>query len=121
MKLNTIHQDSRGSISLVEGNELDYPEVTIFHTKDGFARGGCVHNFNNEYVCVISGLVDYVVGNSRFLLRDGDLTVIPAGIPHYFVSLTDSVVLEWGATPEEKKEKHPEFRAIVDKINDSAN
>jgi hypothetical protein len=44
---------------------------------------------------------------------------IPKGTPHYFISWGYSLVLEWGATIEEKGEKHLEFRQIVDRINDS--
>jgi mannose-6-phosphate isomerase-like protein (cupin superfamily) len=105
----------------VKGSLLAYPEVTIFHTKAGMARGGCVHNLSDEYTCVINGIVEYRVGESTFLLQDGDSMVIPRGMPHYLFSISDSVVLEWGATEEEKKEKHPEFRAMVDEINDPAN
>lgn len=100
---------------------MGYPEVTIFHTRQGMARGGCIHHKSDEHTCVISGLVEYVMGECRFILEAGDSMVIPAGTPHYFLSLSDSVVLEWGATPEEKKEKHPEFRAIVEEINDTSN
>ena len=43
---------------------------------------------------------------------------IPRNTPHYFIALEDSIILEWGATPEEKINKHKEFRKMVDDIND---
>jgi mannose-6-phosphate isomerase-like protein (cupin superfamily) len=120
LTLNSLHKDSRGTISLIKGDELEYPGVTVFYTGDGKARGGCLHELNDEYTCVISGLVEYVIGNNKYILKDGDSMIIPRGTPHYFKSLTDSVVLEWGATEEEKKFKHAPTRAIVDEINDSS-
>ena len=116
MELKTIHKDKRGSISLVTGLR-EFKEMTIFKTNKGYARGGCIHNKHNEYTTVIEGEVEYHIGNNTYILIDGDSTKIPVGTPHYFVSLTDSVVLEWGADPEEKEEKHKETREIVNGIN----
>jgi mannose-6-phosphate isomerase-like protein (cupin superfamily) len=119
VKLNLIHQDNRGRILSLISDNFFYPEVTIFETNAGFARGGCVHNINDEYCTVISGQVEYVIGDELHILSDGMSIKIPKGTPHYFISWGYSVVLEWGATVEEKGEKHKEFRQIVDRINDS--
>jgi len=116
VKLNTIHTDSRGSISLLT-EEMKYPEVTVFHTNEGFARGGCIHELSDEYTCVIEGEVEYRIGDKTLRMKDGESAVIPRNTPHYYASITDSIVLEWGATPAEKQKKHAEFRAIVDAIN----
>jgi hypothetical protein len=116
MKLTKIHEDERGEIWLLEGFEK-YPEVTLFKTNAGYARGGCIHNINDEFTCVLEGDIVYFNGNDREFLTPGCNTIILKGTPHYYISVTDSVVLEWGATPEEKKEKHPQFREIVNKIN----
>lgn len=121
MKLDLIHQDKRGRILSLKSDIFRYPEVTIFETKDGFARGGCIHNLNDEFCTVISGKVEYVIGEEIRILWDGDSVKIPKGTPHYFLSFGKSVVLEWGATEEEKKVKHVEYRQIVDRINDSSN
>ena len=121
MNLNLIHQDKRGQIFTITGEGLNHPEVTMFLTNDGFARGGCVHNLSTEYCTVVSGKVEYIVGDKYHVLWDGDSITIPAGTPHYFTSFGNSVVMEWGATEDEKKVKHQEYRLIVDRINDSAN
>lgn len=117
MELQTIHTDKRGSVNLLLGDLRQFKEVTVFVTKAGYARGGCIHNINDEVCCVIEGSILYIVGDNQLCLGVGDIVRIPKSTPHYFLSETDSVVLEWGATPEEKKEKHHEYRAVVDRIN----
>jgi hypothetical protein len=121
MKLIKIHEDLRGSIHIVEGL-YKYPEVTIFQTIAGFARGGCIHNINDEYCSVIEGEILYCIGdlNNHKTLKTGETVCIPKSTPHYFLSITNSTVLEWGANPEEKKEKHPFFRQVVDYINEES-
>ena len=119
MKLSTIHEDNRGSINLLLDDLRCYDEVTVFKTNRGYARGGCIHKLNDEFCVVIEGMILYQIGIKEELLYPGDSIVIPKKTPHYFESLTDSVVLEWGATPAEKKEKHTAFRRKVDKINDT--
>lgn len=121
MDIKLIHEDERGKIFSMTMEELLYDEVTIFYTNAGYARGGCIHKFNNEYYCVIQGKVEYVtkkgnLSHHSFLLT-GDSGIVPKGTPHYFMAVEDSVIMEWGATIEEKQEKHKEFRKIVDNIN----
>jgi hypothetical protein len=120
MKLSLIQEDKRGSIEILEGLQK-YPEVTVFTTKAGYARGGCIHNINEEFVVVIEGSIEYVcytpTGMSRTKMFTGDSIRIPKSTPHYFISWTPSIVMEWGCSIEEKKEKHKDFRAIVDEIN----
>ena len=120
MKLDSIQNDNRGEILLLTGLS-NYPECTVFKTKRGYARGGCVHNINDEFVVVIEGSIEYFCytprGMSRTSMYSGDRIKVIHGTPHYFISHTDSVVLEWGATPSEKQHKHEDFRKIVDEHN----
>ena len=120
MKFKQLHVDNRGKIFLLKG-DLGHPEFTIFVTRKGLARGGCIHKKSDEYTCIISGVVVYTVGMKVKRMTTGDSMIIPRRTPHYFVSITDSVVAEWGATPKEKKEKYAQFRKIVEGINDTAN
>ena len=119
MELTTIHSDNRGSISALVGDLTTVPEVTIFKTKAGYARGGCIHEKSGEALCVIEGMIKYVWGNDKeeITMTPGRAIVIEPNTPHYYLSVTDSIVMEWGPTLEEKKGKHLEFRAIVDEIN----
>jgi mannose-6-phosphate isomerase-like protein (cupin superfamily) len=120
MKLVEIHKDKRGYTHTIEDTNLGCPEITLFYTKKGYARGGCVHRYTDEWFSVISGEVNLVYGDILVRMETGMTVGIPKGIPHYFVSKTDSVILEWGCSPEEKKEKNETFRNIVNQINDSA-
>lgn len=117
LTLNRVSEDERGQIYTIDGFK-DIPEVTIFITKSNKARGGCIHNINDETCTVLSGSVIFVVGDKLNPCKKGEGVNIPKCTPHYFFSNTDSVVMEWGATYKEKIEKHKEFRAIVDRIND---
>ncbi len=116
MELEKLHEDNRGSISLLTG-DMKWDEVTIFHTEAEYARGGCIHRNSDEYTCVIEGEVIYQIGTKTIELKTGESYMIPKNTPHYFWSVINSIVIEWGAKPEEKKQKHLEFRKIVDLIN----
>lgn len=118
MKLSKIHQDARGEIwiLLIEGKEH-----TFLTTKKNFARGGCVHRFSQEHAVIIKGTVEYHIrGRGPKVYREGENISISPNCPHYFIALEDSIVLEWGPSPEEKKERYKQWRKVVDKINEEA-
>jgi len=119
LKFEKIHEDVRGEIALILDLLPDGRELTLFTTEKGFARGGCIHRKNGESCVVIKGKIKYWIGdNPPITMSRGDTCYVEAGTPHYFVALTkETVVIEWGALPEEKKEKHPPSRFIVDNIN----
>lgn len=119
MKFQTVHEDNRGTVALLTGGLVTVEEVTVFTTKHGYARGGCVHSEHDEHCVVIEGDVWYFVGTDAHstILKAGDTLLIPKNTPHFFLSITDSVVLEWGATVEEKRCKHLPMRKIVMRIN----
>ena len=118
LKLSKLHEDKRGEIYLITGDLKEHEEITLFTTRKGYARGGCIHNINDEYWTILEGSVRYWVGDKIKDYSTGDSLVIPKATPHYFLSLTDSLVTEFGATPAEKKEKYEPFRKIVDSINE---
>ncbi len=116
MRLEEIHADARGKINLLTG-DMKLDEITVFTTNAGYARGGCIHEINDEYTVIIEGEVLYCIGDKYSILKKGDSCIIPKLTPHYFLSITDSIVLEWGAIPIEKLKKHAKYRQIVDNIN----
>ena len=119
LKLELLHKDDRGEIYLLKGDSLkEHEEITLFVTKKGYARGGCVHRHHDEFCVVLEGSIKYFIGEEYpEALAKGMSTLIPQAQPHYFVSNTDSIVAEWGATPEEKKEKDPVFRKYMEEHN----
>lgn len=126
LEMKKIHEDKRGEIYIITGMK-EHEEVTLFTTKAGKARGGCIHKKNDEHCIVLEGEIEHFMKWQHDCLplgkvrgKKGIVITVPANKPHYFVSLTDSLVMEWGATAEEKKEKDPEFRKIVDRINKEA-
>lgn len=125
MKLEHIHSDNRGCIYSVTEKPLSSPEVSFLSTKKGIARGGCIHYKNYEHLCVIEGTIEYYfrlpneTEISNVILSTGQTISIPPATPHYLISLTDSIVIEWGCDLDEKKEKYEPFRRIVNEINES--
>ena len=118
IELIKIHDDARGEIYLLQGDFVEHEEITVFITRETFARGGCIHKINDEFCVVLEGKIKYFIGdNEPKIFQKGQSVTIPSNTPHYFLSLTDSLVLEWGATPQEKKEKHELFRKKVEEIN----
>jgi quercetin dioxygenase-like cupin family protein len=119
MQLNKINEDDRGSIHAITGALLNIPEVAIMKTKAGLARGGCIHYKSHEYLCVLEGKITYhyhLQGLPFEYVREmkaGDIICIPPNTPHYMVSDTDSIIAEWGPTPEEKQVKHEQMRRLV--------
>jgi mannose-6-phosphate isomerase-like protein (cupin superfamily) len=112
-----IHEDERGEIYLIKGNLKENKEITLFITYKDFARGGCIHDQHDEYCIVLEGEIVYKIGKNTCHLKRGDSIIVPKSTPHFFVSKIDSVVIEYGADPEEKKKKHPEFRKMMEEIN----
>lgn len=115
---NLIHEDERGEIYLLKGSALkEHEEITIFTCKQNFARGGCIHMIHDEHCVVLEGKIEYHNGDKTYIMRPGECITILKNTPHYFIAKTDSIVMEFGATPDEKKCKHLETRKKVDAIN----
>ena len=119
MELTNINEDSRGFIKTLVGDLQTAPEVTIFKTRAGMARGGCIHSRSVEHLVVIEGIITYICGEEHLAktLEAGQSVTIGANIPHYYISMTDSIVMEWGPQIDEKQAKHDRFRKIVLDIN----
>ena len=120
MELKKIHEDQRGYIYVIENLLENNKEFTFMEIKKGYARGGCVHS-NKEYFVVIKGKVKFIIGDEEKILEAGSSGSYPAGTPHAFVGLEDSIVSEWGITFEEKKldKKDTKLREMVDNLNNS--
>jgi len=118
-KLLKIHEDKRGAIFLVDGLLEDNKEFTFLEVKKGAARGGCLHA-NDENLAIVKGKIEYLCGDKKEILSQGESRIIPAFQPHAFIGLEDSIVSEWGITSEEKNmdKKDLDMRMMIDKINE---
>jgi len=118
MELKKIHSDQRGTIYSLQGDPLTFEEISIIHTNSGFARGACYHPENQEHLTVAEGLILYIWSDNQKIMKEGESITIPAKTPHMLISLTNSIVLEWGTLLSEKGgEKDPEMKKLVDIIN----
>lgn len=119
MKLEKINQDKRGEIWTLM---IDDVEHTFLKSYKRSARGGCIHRFSKEYAVVLQGSVEYhVKGRKTRVYKKGESLSIESNCPHYFIAIEDSVTMEWGPSPEEKKERYPQWRKVVDQINERTN
>lgn len=118
MLFKKIYEDKRGEIYVVTGLFMEERELTLFTTRKGYSRGGCIHKDSDEWCCVLDGVIEYYVeGRSPERFHVGRGTLIPKNTQHFFIALTDSIVIEWGPTPAEKKQKGI-WREYVVKINE---
>lgn len=119
MIFDNIHEDARGFIKAITGGFETCPELTIMKTNAGFARGGCIHPESKEHLVVIEGVIKYVYGEDQKhkMLQAGQGITIDKNIPHFFLSITDSIVAEWGPQIEEKQGKYQPMRDLVNSIN----
>ena len=125
MKIEKVHSDSRGSIYSITGEPIKLEEYSLLETKANIMRGGCLHKKHSETIVVLEGEISYFyrlpneVEINEISMRAGDSYTIPPNSPHYMLSLTDSIVMEFGADIDEKKVKHDEFRKVVMEHNQS--
>jgi len=117
-ELFKIHEDKRGFIYLAKNILEDDKEFTFLEIKKGAARGGCLHS-HDEYFVVVKGKIEYICGEKKEIVSQGESRTIPAYSPHAFIGVEDSIVSEWGITSDEKNmdKKDPDLRRIIDDIN----
>lgn len=114
MQMNKIHEDERGEIYSIplSGKE----DIAIITTNKGYARGGHKHPNNDEYFIVVKGIIKLWMDESHELYHEGMSECIPHGCRHFFISLTDSIIIHWGADETQTVEDH-EYRGYVDGTN----
>ncbi|MEK7084765.1 MAG: cupin domain-containing protein [Patescibacteria group bacterium] len=111
---STIKKDPRGDMCFVEGNSY---HCNVVETKKGMKRGGHSHPCD-QYTVIIQGKMRVMFrqnGVDDIMIKEpGEVIHIPAGIPHLFEALEDSVFIEWMFSPYEAKE-YPPYRKLVEK------
>ena len=95
LRPNYEHSDDRGK--LVQLIREGYKQINVIESKAGSFRGGHYHNFNREAFYIIRGGVRLTVckdGESETHdFKPGDMFVIPAGVTHDFLFLSDTVLV----------------------------
>ncbi len=113
------HKDVRGEITEVWLG--DVYRGALFSTNRGYARGG-ESNDDGKQLLMVSGKGFWLLiedGEEKIVLQNrGDNLPIPAGIPHVFLALEDSVFLRlFDSGPYAKAIYHPLLRTYVEDIN----
>lgn len=119
-------ENRRGKVWAFAINEDPLEEVLIFYTPAGCVRGGDSHD-HRQYNIVVRGTVKFYErygpdtevpgkgkesGEKVTYMHEGEMRIFEPGIPHWFVSLTDSWMIEWHERPRTKK-VYPEYRNII--------
>ena len=113
----SIFTDERGFISKLQGIQI--PTYLLF-TKKGYARGGCIHKDDDEWLVVLSGRIFFSNGDVHAYLTPGMVIKTPKGKAHYLLAKSDSYVLEWGASFDKEIKDH-KMRSMVEYVNKAKN
>jgi len=116
----------RGKVWAFQLSDDPTDELLIFFTPQGAVRGGDMHE-HRQYNMVIRGRVKFferygpdmnipgkgkVSGEKATFLNEGEMKAFEPGIPHWFVALTDCIMIEFFEKPRTKK-VYDEYRDII--------
>lgn len=101
MEFNSVSADERREI--LANTELlpEGKEVSIIKLKKGKAIGSCMHS-SDEYWAVLDGCVLVSNGVVNTIALSPDSGTFYANTPHSFYAETDSIIMEWGISQQEK-------------------
>lgn len=128
---NLVHSDDRREI-YSNTDLLNGKEVSIIKLNGGKAIGGCIHSKDEGFATLEGiGFIEYMGGEGCFYkpkllgvfnTKSGNFCsgTISEGTPHAFFAEENSIIIEWGLTPEEKKNslKDKELLGEVDEFNE---
>lgn len=115
IEFKEVHSDERRTI-FVNNTLLKDKEISIIKLKKGKAIGGCLHN-KDEYYCILSGCVMVMNGVENIISMDGDSGIFRENTPHAFIAEEDSIIIEWGISPEDKK-NNPKDEEMLNRIKE---
>jgi len=113
VQLLDYYEDSRGWIRKIESEGLKF---NLLYSVAGSCRSGDFHPCT-QCDAVISGKAEVVIrgdDESRVILAASDSISIPAGQPHIFHFLRDTLMIEWW-DGEFSAEYYKPYRDIVEK------
>jgi len=121
----------RGKVWAFQLSEDPTDELLIFFTPQGAVRGGDYHK-HRQYNIVVRGEVKFferygpdievegkgkISGEKVTYLTEGDMKVFEPGIPHWFLALTDCIMIEFFEKPRTKF-IDKEYRDIILKVEE---
>ena len=104
--------DQRGEMYV---NRIKGTEFNILFTRAGAYRGGDYHS-GEQYNLILKGRFKIILRqNNKDITEEhghNKLIVIPAGIPHLFKAITDTVLIEWKIGSPKSRYYQP-YRKII--------
>jgi uncharacterized cupin superfamily protein len=117
---------ARAGLDAVAWNILGQVYVPKQHTEDSFAWHATfpietfvpphTHTKQDEYIFVLDGRIDLLMGGERMSAGAGDLVRMPRGIPHAFFNNSGKAVtaLFWAAPAGRLAELYPRLHNVAD-------
>jgi len=111
-----ILEDKRGTVYYAKIENFGF---NIIYTKRGGIRGADIHP-NTQYDLILKGEFEVWLKKDNKIIKvkkyESELISIPPGIPHLFICLKDSVMIEWWDGKFEKKYFRPFVEVIESKF-----
>jgi len=117
MEIVKVSDNKRGEIWKIESGKRTY---FLSITKKGYGRGGDIHD-GIQYNYVLEGsfkvLFKYPKEEKEFIQKANEYVEVPPEIPHVWIALEDSLMLEWHEKPlppVEKKRYYEPYRRMIE-------
>lgn len=117
MRSGLINQDERGKIYRMVLDGVYW----ISFTKKGYARGGDIHN-GRQFNSILKGKflvkMKFPTEEVKRVVLEGQSIIIPNNIPHVFIALEDSTMIEWHdhkLPPYKEKRFYQPYRELCEK------
>jgi len=116
MKGVLVNQDKRGKIYRIVLDRVYW----VSFTNNGFARGGDIHN-GRQFNSILKGKflvkMKFPTEEVEQVVFEGQSIIVPENIPHVFIALEDSIMIEWHdhKLPSYKEKRfYPPYRKLCE-------
>lgn len=113
-KVEKISEDKRGEIYRIVSGRIYWWS----YTRKGFGRGGDIHDCRQHNYVMEGGFLvkmKFPTEEVERVVLKGHSIIIPENIPHVFIALEDSVMLEWHSEklpPYKQKRFYKPYRRL---------
>ena len=115
MEFKLVNSDERGEIQVAEVDGISY---WLSYTRKGFGRGGDIHE-GWQYNAILKGSFTVYLkpldGDEMRTYRAPMVVTMPPEMPHVFIALEDSYMIEWHdheLPPFSKKRYYEPYRRL---------